>query len=161
VTRGRAEARRALLRRLIGRRAVRSQQEAATLLERRGHRVTQATVSRDLDALGAVKAVDPDGSERYALPETAPGSAAAADDGQLARLLRQFVLELGDSGNLALLKTEPGAAGPVASALDRTALEEVLGTVAGDDTVLIVARASAGGAAVCRRLEELMEGETR
>jgi len=132
-----------------------SQDDAVRLLGRRGYPVSQATVSRDLAAIGAGKRGDPDGEERYVLrragvPET------GLDD--LARMLREFVVGIDHSGNLALIRTEPGSAGPVASAVDRAAPDGVLGTVAGDDTVLVVARTARGGAGLARRLQQLWEG---
>jgi len=151
----RGAARRAVLRRILEEREVRSQDELTERLARHGHRVTQTTVSRDLAALGAIKTAGDDGTERYALPDAPP-----VGDGfdELARLLRQFAVEFAASGNLALIKTLPGSAGPVATALDRARIEDVLGTVAGDDTVMVVAREATGGAGVARRLERLWGG---
>lgn len=145
-----------MLRRLLAERAVRSQAEAARLLARHGHAVTQATVSRDLAALGVRKTVDRSGRERYALAASAARREAHA--GELARMLREFVVGVTHSGNLALLRTAPGAAPPVASALDRAATRGVLGTIAGDDTVLVIARGARGGPGLARRLEKIMEG---
>ena len=155
MSRDRSAARRALLRRLVGKRLITSQLSAVRLLEQRGHPVTQATVSRDLAAIGAEKS-DTSSRERYVLADTAGQGDNHKHD--LARMMREFVLSVGHSGNLALLKTAPGSAAPVASALDRASPANVLGTIAGDDTVLVVARCANGGAGLARRLEQIMEG---
>jgi len=154
VNRAQAEARRAVLRRLIADRAVHSQAEAVRLLGRKGYRVTQTTVSRDLAALGAQKANGTDGDEHYVLASV-PGNAGGQQE--LAALMRQFVVRIAASGNLALLETTPGAAGPVASAMDHAKLDRVLGTLAGDDTILVVADTAKGGAAIARRLQKILE----
>lgn len=151
-------ARRALLRGLLTRRAVASQEELVALLRERGHTVTQTTVSRDLAALGAGKVVGEDGGVRYALPGDGEpvGPDALHDD--LERRIREFVTAIDHSGNLAVVKTLPGGAGPVASALDARPPAGVLGTVAGDDTILVVTRDLEGGAALARRLETIWTG---
>ena len=154
MNRAHAEARRAVLRRLIAGRAVRSQAEAVRLLKREGYRVTQTTVSRDLAALGAEKAPVDDGDGRYVLAGLPNGTGGRQ---KLAGLMRQFVVRIADSGNLALLETTPGAAGPVASAMDLAKLDRVLGTLAGDDTILVVADTAKGGAAVARNLQKILE----
>ena len=146
------ESRRALLRRLLAERAVTSQEEVLRLLRDHGHRVTQATASRDLAAIGAEK----DDGERYRLAGAPPASPPAHDE--LAQLMREFVLGVGHSANLAVLRTTPGAAATVASALDRAPVEGVLGTLAGDDTVLVVARTARGGAPLCSRFERILGG---
>lgn len=123
-------ARRAALHRIIEHRHVASQSEAASLLTKAGYPVTQATVSRDLAAIGAIKVRDEHGSAyRF-------GAAAAS---QIGSTLDQFVLDVVPTGNLVVLKTPPAAAHYVASAIDRAALEGIAGTVAGDDTLLVVA----------------------
>ena len=159
MNRDRSPARRALLRRLVGSRAITSQESAGRLLEDRGHPVTQATVSRDLAAIGAEKSLDATGRERYVLANTAGRGDNLKSD--LARMMREFVLSVGHSGNLALLKTAPGSAAPVASALDQANPANVLGTIAGDDTVLVVARSANGGAGLARRLTRILEGVPR
>lgn len=148
-------ARRGALRRLLQAGRISSQEEIVLRLARAGHRATQTTVSRDLAALGAVKVVDDDGEERYALPDE-PAPASGLDE--LTRMLRQFAVEIEASANLAVVKTLPGSAGPVATALDRARLDGILGTVAGDDTVLVVARDPRGGSPLARRLDLLGGG---
>ncbi len=107
-----------------------SQAELVDLLARHDVEVNQATVSRDLEQLGIGKLRGADGVVAYALPER----------GGLAQMLRQFVTGIDASGNLAVLRTPPGAASTVASAIDTGAVEGVLATLQGDDTVLVVAR---------------------
>ena len=151
----RAAARRGLVRRLLGEHEIGSQEDLAARLARHGHRVTQTPISRDLAALGAGKRTATDGREHYVLPD---GAAVPAGAEELARLLRQFAVEVAASGNLALVKTLPGSAGPVATALDRAGVPGVIGTVAGDDTVLVVARSPTGGTGIAQRLEILLGG---
>jgi transcriptional regulator of arginine metabolism len=139
---------------LIRSRPVRSQTELAELLATEGISVTQATLSRDLEELGAVKVRGADGAAAYVIPEDgspvlrAPERAPA----RLVRLLRELVTAVDASGNLAVLRTPPGAAQFLASALDRSGLPEVVGTIAGDDTVLVVAREPLSGAALVKQL---------
>ena len=113
-----------------------SQTQLVELLEADGVRATQATVSRDLDELGAVKVRVPGGESVYAIPEL-PHERVAPED-HLRRMLSDWVADIGCSGNLIVLRTPPGSAHVVGSALDRSGLPEILGTVAGDDTVLVV-----------------------
>ena len=111
MRKSRAPARRSLLRRILERRAVAQQAELVRLLAREGHRVTQATVSRDLAALGVHRIDGPDGESRYTLPaETgAAGNGAATQ----RTLLRQFVLQIDHSGNLAVLRQNLGSPGTI------------------------------------------------
>ena len=141
-------ARQARIVELITQRAVRSQAELATLLATEGVEVTQATLSRDLDELGAVKLRGPDGgSPVYALPEDGhPMRPQAGGMPRLARLLGELMVSVQASGNLVVLRTPPGAAQFMASALDRAALHDVIGTIAGDDTVVLVVREGVSGA---------------
>jgi transcriptional regulator of arginine metabolism len=135
---------------------VRSQAELAAALEASGMSVTQATLSRDLDELGAVKLRSPDGGlPVYVVPEDgSPLTARRVDDdppARLARLLGELLVSAEASANLVILRTPPGASNFLASALDRARLPEVLGTVAGDDTILVVARDPLGGAPLAQR----------
>lgn len=142
------ERRRALLRELVASQRLASQSEIVDALAGRGVVATQATVSRDLEELGVVKIRGADGELSYALPET----------GGLAPLLRQFMVDVAASGNLAVVRTPPGAAGTVASAVDAAELDGVLATVQGDDTVLVVAAESTSGCEVAARLTAIKEG---
>jgi transcriptional regulator of arginine metabolism len=124
------------IRRIIEEQPVSNQAQLLALLESEGVVTTQATVSRDLEELGAVKIRIPGGTTAYAIPEYAKDRGASDD--HLRRLMGEFVVEVSHGGNIVVLRTPPGSAHVVASALDRAALTGVLGTVAGDDTVLVV-----------------------
>jgi len=139
--------------RIIERHAVPSQSRLLELLAADGVEATQATVSRDLEDLGAVKVRRAGGDTVYAIPEHAPQRLAPED--HLKRVLGEWVVEVGHSDNIVVLRTPPGSAHVVGSAIDRSNLDGVLGTVAGDDTILVVATASTGGATVARRLTDL------
>jgi transcriptional regulator of arginine metabolism len=137
--------------------AVRSQAELAALLHDAGVHVTQATLSRDLDELGAVKLRGADGGVPvYVIPDDgSPVRGVEGGTGRLSRLLGELLVSSDASGNLAVLRTPPGGAHYLASALDRAALHDVVGTIAGDDTVLVVAREPLTGAQLVARLREL------
>jgi transcriptional regulator of arginine metabolism len=132
---------------LIRGRPVRSQTELAELLAGDGIHVTQATLSRDLEELGAVK-IRSAGGAAYVIPEDGAPVLRPAEQApqRLVRLLRELLTDADASGNLAVLRTPPGAAQFLASALDRSGLPEVVGTIAGDDTILVVAREPLTGA---------------
>ena len=135
-----------------------SQADAVRELGRHGHRVTQTTVSRDLAALGARKVAGPDGREGYVVDGRLGSNGDGIGAQRLARMLGEFVTTIDHSANLAVLHTPPGSAGPVASAVDAVRPQGVLGTIAGDDTVLVITRSAKGGAAIARRFRNLMEG---
>jgi len=139
--------------RLIAQREVTSQPQLVELLAAEGIRATQATVSRDLDDVGAVKVRVPGGATVYAVPEFEPDRRAPHD--QLRRVMGEWVAEVLRSGDLIVLRTPPGCAHVVASALDRSGLEGLLGTVAGDDTLLCVASTEIGGGPLAGRLRDL------
>ena len=158
-------ARHARISNLLARQAVRSQGELARLLADEGLVVTQATLSRDLDELGAVKVRGPEGTLVYAVPtddDARPLRSVNAEPGlhRLSRLCEELLVSAEASANLAVAKTPPGGAQLLASALDRAGWPDVLGTVAGDDTVLIVCRDPVGGEALAVRLLALAEGRT-
>ena len=138
--------------RLLEEQVISSQVQLVELLATEGLVLTQATVSRDLEELGAVKVRIPGGQMAYAIPELSKDRVAPED--QLKRVLAEFLVEAGHSANLAVLRTPPGSAHVVASALDRAGLPEILGTVAGDDTVLVVCSPD-GGEKVSARLARL------
>ncbi|MGN9812931.1 arginine repressor [Micromonospora sp. BQ11] len=153
---------------LIRDKAIHSQPELADLLAGDGIQVTQATLSRDLKELGAVTARAGDGRGVYVIPEDGhrPLRDAETAPARLVRLLRELLNGVDSSGNIAVLRTPPGAAQYLASALDRAGLTEIVGTIAGDDTILVVAREADGGAALGDKLagwarrEETVEGGT-
>ena len=133
--------------------AVTSQPQLVELLAADGVQATQATVSRDLEDLGAIKVRVPGGETVYAIPEL-PTEQRAPED-HLRRVFGDWVVEVAHSGNLVVLRTPPGSAHVVGSALDRSGLPEILGTVAGDDTLIVVTSEEAGGAAVAKQLADL------
>jgi transcriptional regulator of arginine metabolism len=138
---------------LLADQAVTSQAHVVDLLAADGVQATQATVSRDLEDLGAIKVRLPGGDTVYAIPEL-PTEQRAPED-HLRRVFGDWVVEVAHSGNLVVLRTPPGSAHVVGSALDRSGLPEVLGTVAGDDTLIVVVAEGAGGAVVARQLADL------
>ena len=138
---------------LVMKHAVTNQPQLVDLLAVEGITATQATVSRDLEDLGAVKVRVPGGETVYAIPEFEPARLAPED--QLRRVLGEWVAEVKRSGSLVVLRTPPGCAHVVASALDRSGMEGLLGTVAGDDTLLCVAEESMGGEALAARLRDI------
>jgi len=146
-------ARQARIVELLARSSVRSQSQLAGLLAEEGVRVTQATLSRDLEEIGAAKVRAGDGGLRYA----ADADAAPVAEARLRRMLGELMVSAEASANIAVVRTPPGGAHLLGSALDRAGLADVLGTVAGDDTVLVVTRAPAGGAALVRRLIRLAD----
>jgi transcriptional regulator of arginine metabolism len=168
---------------------VRSQDELAERLGQRGVRVTQATLSRDLDELGAVRLRGRDGGLFYALPGASglgaadlgaggrgagglrgadlsaggpgPGGPGAEPSGRLARVAQELLLAAEASANLVVLRTPAGAAQLLASAIDQAAWPAILGTVGGDDTILVIARDPAGGEELAGALLRLAERRPR
>ncbi len=142
---------------LVTHHEVHSQTELADLLAAEGLRVTQATLSRDLVELDALKVRSASGSLVYAVPGeggdrrlTSPGETAAALS-RLSRLCGELLVSADASANLVVLRTPPGAAQFLASAFDKAEIPDILGTIAGDDTVLMIGRDPAGGDALARR----------
>jgi transcriptional regulator of arginine metabolism len=121
---------------LLETQAVSSQSQLVELLAAEGIDATQTTVSRDLEELGALKVRLPGGDGAYALPELPTQQIAPQD--HLRRVLGEWAVEVTHSHNLVVIRTPPGCAHVVGSALDRSGLDGLLGTVAGDDTVMIV-----------------------
>lgn len=149
---------------LLTRYPIHSQAELAKLLGDAGVEVTQATLSRDLVEIGAVKLRADDGTLIYAVPGEGGGriprahtGSAETFDARLARLAQELLVSAEPSANLVVLRTPPGAAQFLASAIDHAGWETVLGTVAGDDTVLVIARAPDGGAELADSLLRLTE----
>jgi transcriptional regulator of arginine metabolism len=140
--------------RILEQQPVSSQGQLVQLLEAEGVVATQATVSRDLEDLGAVKVRIPGGTLAYAIPDYTRGDRAGSDD-HLKRLMSEFVLEVAHSANIVVLRTPPGSAHVVGSALDRAGVPDILGNVAGDDTLFLVVKESVGGAAVAADLAAL------
>jgi transcriptional regulator of arginine metabolism len=133
--------------------AVCTQEQLVDLLSADGVEATQATVSRDLEEMGAVKVRVAGGDPVYALPDLP--SRQIAPESHLRRVLGDWVVEVASSANLVVLRTPPGSAHVVGSALDRSGFEGIVGTVAGDDTVLVIADEDHGGKAIGSRLREI------
>ena len=142
---------------ILSSQAVRSQSELAAALAAEGIDTTQATLSRDLEELGAVKLRGADGGAgAYVVAEDgSPVRGVSGGTERLSRLLGELLVSSDTSGNLAVLRTPPGAAHYLALAIDRAALPYVVGTIAGDDTILVVARDPMTGAELAARLDEL------
>ena len=132
---------------LIRSNALSSQDELAERLSSAGYAVTQATVSRDLEQLGAVK-VRRDGQLAYALPDT--GATVASP--QLASVFRDWVRSIEPAASLVIIKTPPGSAHLVGVVLDQSDLPEVAGTICGDDTIFIACRSTADADALTSKL---------
>ncbi|RJL33945.1 arginine repressor [Bailinhaonella thermotolerans] len=157
-------ARHAKIKELLSRHAVRSQPDLARLLSESGVEVTQATLSRDLDELGAMKLRADDGSLIYAMPGEGGGRIPLARTGtgetpgaRLRRVAEELLVSAEASANLVIVRTPPGAAQFLASAIDHADWHSILGTVAGDDTILVISRDPAGGADVAAALLKLTE----
>lgn len=154
-------ARQQLIVELLGHELIRSQGELAELLDTRGVNATPSTISRDLVELDAVRVRHPDGGLVYAVPaeggDRTPRAASdsAAAQTRLARICRELLVGAEASANLVVLRTPPGAAQYLASAVDHAGQHDLLGTIAGDDTVLLICRDPLGGDAVARRLMSL------
>jgi transcriptional regulator of arginine metabolism len=145
--------RRRAIRKLLDETPVTSQARLVELLDAEGFPVTQATVSRDLDALGATKLRAEDGTVHYTI--TNGGLRPTEAESRLARAVSDFVDQIAVSGNMVVIHTPPGAAHLVAGAIDGAPIEGVLGTVAGDDTLLVVASQDIGGAGVAALIEDI------
>jgi transcriptional regulator of arginine metabolism len=140
---------------LLRTRQVSSQALVLEHLRGQGFDATQATISRDLDDLGAVKVRGPDGRLVYALPGADDGQDAGHDE--VRRMLGASLLAIVPSGNLVVLRTPPGHASALASTLDRAGVAGVAGTVAGDDTVLVVCTERTPGRVMARQLAALAQ----
>lgn len=136
---------------IIATHAVTSQEELGQLLLEEGISVTQATLSRDLDAIGALKEFDQDGSARYTM------AALASTDATIARLTTELLVRAEAAGNIAVLHTPPGAAQFYAGHIDRSTVFDPIGSVAGDDTILLVMRTPDEAADLCSRLLRMAE----
>ncbi|HQU00214.1 MAG TPA: arginine repressor [Acidimicrobiales bacterium] len=122
-------------------------------LQSEGVSATQATVTRDLQELGTIKVRDERGARRIVLAASPKLAPAPLD--HLRRMMGEWVVSVESSVNLVVVRTPPGCAHVVASALDRSALDGVLGSVAGDDTILVIATEQRGGSDLAREFREL------
>ena len=145
--------RRALIAKFIKQGGVESQSHLVKLLAREGVKVTQATASRDLEDLGAVRIRDAGGEFQYAISDDATSKPASAAN---------LILSVTASGNLAVVRTPPGGAQLLASAIDRNSLngslKTAIGTIAGDDTVLVVSKTANGGAELAKSISVFATG---
>lgn len=145
-------ARLALIVELLETHQVKSQPELRDLLSSHGVEVTQATMSRDLLELGAVRLRDADGHLVYVIDQGAEGSDERAASARLGRVIEELVVGVEASANLVVVRTPPGAAQFLASSIDHGGLPGVIGSVAGDDTVLLITKEITGGEAVVEHL---------
>lgn len=145
---------------ILGARSIHSQEELRAVLAEEGFSVTQATLSRDLVEMGAVKVPTSDGRAAYAVTSEQPSDRpeAAGETSRLARALHELAVSIDHSLNIVVVRTPPGGAQYLASAFDGAHWESILGTVAGDDTVLIVTRGADAGAEVAASILAMAEG---
>ena len=141
--------RQAVLLELVDRDALHSQEQLRRRLHQRGFEATQATISRDIKELGLVKRAGDGAYQRPGVDTTNPEAALAA----LGRATAEFLRHVEQVQQLVVIRTGVGQAQPLAIAIDRAQLPEVVGTIAGDDTILIIARGAARAAALVKRLE--------
>lgn len=144
-----------LIRRIVADQRIETQQDLVRALRRQGIAVTQATVSRDIKRLGLVKVPSGDGHSRYALPAAAAVPRAEAE-GRLRAVMDEFAHDVVLALDLVLVKTVPGGAPPVAQAIDDVRWQDVAGTLAGEDTIIVVPRSRSGAPAVAERLRALV-----
>ena len=149
-----ATARRALVIKLVDDELIHSQSDLVRELAKHGYMLTQATASRDLEELGAVRGKDNNGVFRYQF--------VSSPQSMKSKGIAELISSLDSSGNLAVVKTPPGAAQLLAGNLDRAMksgkLNSAIGTIAGDDTVLVVAKSATGGASLVREINKLLGG---
>jgi transcriptional regulator of arginine metabolism len=149
--------RHAVIRDLIARHDVASQEELRLLLRRRGLDVTQSTLSRDLRELRLARIPGPDGTARYAEPEAAPDDARTP---ALESLLPQLFVSVDGVSELILLRTLPGGAQAIAEAIDNREWPELLGTIAGDDSILMICRSAQARTKLAKRIREMAESRS-
>jgi len=140
-------ARRAKAISLIQTGAVHSQSDLVIFLKKSGYRVTQATASRDLEEIGAVRARAKNGESVYQISSTVDEALA-----RVTPMPSKLILSVDHSANLAVIHTPPGAAQFLASSLDHAELTGVIGTIAGDDTIILVSKKATGGAQLAKEL---------
>ena len=143
------------IRDLVEQRTIRTQQELAAALRERGFRTTQATISRDVAELGLVKA-GRSGTQAYVIPPRLREADTSGED-RIRRLLGDMPVEIREAGTMLVLRTLPGSAHPLAAALDRARWPEVVGSIAGDDTVFVAFSDRGALGRARRRLEGLAE----
>ncbi len=139
---------------LISSHNVETQEELARLLHKSGYKATQATVSRDIKELKLVKILGPDGKYKYALntPSQEPTSE------KFTNLLKDVLISASSSGNMVVVKTMSGCAGAACEAIDALRMDKILGTLAGDNTIFIVATEEAHAPILVKFFNELVKG---
>lgn len=140
---------------LIRSQALANQEELADRLGSLGYAVTQATISRDLEQIGAVK-VRRGGQLSYALPDQVRESPSP----RLAAVFRDWVRSIDTAANLVVMKTPPGSAHLVGVVLDSSGIDEIVGTICGDDTIFVASRSTTDAAALAARFEAAIMGQT-
>jgi transcriptional regulator of arginine metabolism len=141
------------IRDLVEQRPIRTQQQLAAALRERGFRTTQATISRDVAELGLIKS-GRGGTQTYAIPPRLREAETSGEE-RIRALLHDMPVEIREAGMVLVLKTLPGSAHPLAAALDRARWPEVMGSIAGDDTVFVAFGDRSSMGRVRRRLEDL------
>jgi transcriptional regulator of arginine metabolism len=134
---------------IVSTKKIRSQAELAEALRKAGHKVTQPTLSRDIAELGLVKGVT-----GYSLPEQA--EQPRVSDTELRTAVQRFAIDVYVSNNLVMVKTLAGSANMVAWALDRSGWDEMVGTIAGDDTILMMAKTNGGAGTLAKKVREML-----
>ena len=140
---------------LISNNEIETQDELIALLRANGHDVTQATVSRDIRELHISKMTTGRGTYRYVVPK----ARSSASNLKFGRVLIDSIINVDHACNMVVIKTHPGLANAVAVSIDGMSLDRILGSVAGDDTILMVARDEAYAADICARLRDLIKEE--
>lgn len=149
-------ARQGAILRLVGERQLATQAEVAEALNDEGFGAVQTTVSRDIAQLGLVKVRNPEGKLVYALP----GMDDLSRLSELTAAVRRWLVSIEATGNLVVLKAPPGYASALARAIDDAQVPEVAGTVAGDDTIFVAAKAGLAGSDLATQFRHHLEGDT-
>lgn len=142
---------------IISKQIIETQEELANALKASGYDVTQATVSRDIKELGLIKVPAGENVYRYAVPQESPKANLSNYYNRLERLFRDSVTSIDNSENLIVVRTLPGTAHAVASCIDHIDWKEIIGTVAGDDTILIIVKPKEAVSSVLERFQKLLE----
>ena len=138
---------------LIDKLDIQTQEELTGHLNASGFRATQATISRDIKELGLVKAADKNKRVKYVLPDTVTGEELSE---RLMKIFKESVISLDCAQNIVVVKTMPGLAPAACSALDGMRGQDIVGTIAGDDTGFIVVRSMDGAKNICAELQRLL-----
>lgn len=146
-------ARQRRIKQIIENQVIETQSELAEELRKQGFQVTQATISRDIKELGLIKVPEGANSSKYSMPIKVPSGNMSE---RIKRMFRDNVTELDFSENLVLIRTMPGSAMAVASCIDHLGWNEVLGSVAGDDTILVIIKPKEAVPDLMKKFEELM-----